>query len=113
MSSTIVRIVAESAGGATDDVAWKLILDAVLADSAIKKQMCFGFVSNDEDGPTKRWPFILRPEGGKWVMDYGADCKDPSQATNIFDREIRLGSYFTIWDGTDEITMRIAQVNEL
>ena len=113
MTAAVVRIIAESAEGAPDDVGWTFVLDAALEGTALKKQMCFGFATNNEDGPTKRWPFILRPEAGKWVLDHGADSKDSPQLTNVFDREIHIGNYFTIWDGSHEITMRITQVNEL
>lgn len=111
-SKAVVRVVAESVGGTADDVAWRMVLDAVLEGSVVRKQMHFGFISNNEDGPSHRWPFILRPESGKWMLDYGADVSDSIQPTNIVDREIRIGNYFTIWDGDDEITMRITQINE-
>jgi hypothetical protein len=108
----VVRITGECAG----EENWKIILDAVLEGKIIKKQMCFGFVSAKEDGVLTRWPIIYRPQASNtntWEIDYGTKHLDKPQRMNLVDKEILVGNYFTIWDGADEITLRIAQVNEL
>ncbi|OGA76362.1 MAG: hypothetical protein A3G81_01535 [Betaproteobacteria bacterium RIFCSPLOWO2_12_FULL_65_14] len=108
----VVRITAECAG----EENWKIVLDAVLEGNKIKRQMCFGFVSSQEDGSTTRWPIMLRPQapnGSTWVIDYGTNHEDSPQRTNLVDKDITLGNYFTVYDGTDEVTVRISQVTEL
>lgn len=113
--STAIRLAAECAGDSADET-MTLVLDAVLEANVIKKQLCFGVVSSKEAGSRKRWPIILRPDeqrSDKWVIDFGTDSNDSPQPTNIVEKEIRAGNYFTIWDGSDELTLRITTVDEL
>lgn len=93
-----------------------MVLDAVLEGYQIKKQNCFGLASLKEANSTSRWPFVLcpaAPNSKEWVLDYGSDSDDPPQRTNIVDREIRVGNFFTIWDGSNEMTFRVTEVNQL
>ncbi len=110
--SIAVRIASESA----EDENLRLVFDAVLEGKRIKQQMCFGFVSEHGEGATKRTPILLRPiatGSREWVLDYGHDSKHGTQRTNVMERDIAVGNYFTVLDGPDEITIRIAHVAEL
>jgi hypothetical protein len=115
--STIIRVAAEFVGDpkvpAGED--WKIVLDATLEDGRIKNQLCFGFAACTESGSTSRWPFILRPVAPgsrEWVLDWGADS-EPPQRTNVIEKDIRVGTLFTVWHDADEMIYRITQVNEL
>ncbi|BBN90115.1 hypothetical protein [Azospira sp. I09] len=114
----VARITADYAGdpNVPADEKWKLVFDAVIESERVKQQHCFGVCTNLEAGSIKRWPFILRPAAKgstEWIFDYGTDSGYPPEVTNITERDIRIGSYFTVGTGPEAGTYRITQIDNL
>ncbi|GBG00781.1 hypothetical protein AZSI13_01080 [Azospira sp. I13] len=112
------RITADYAGDSNvpADEKWKFVFDAVIEGERVKQQHCFGICTNHEAGSIKRWPFILRPAAkgsAEWIFDYGTNSEYPPEVTNIIERDIRIGSYFTVGTGSKADTYRITQVDTL
>ena len=80
---------------------WYFTLDAILEGNRLKERECFGSVSKKAGDETVRWPFALRLENEKWVLDYGSESGWPSAPTDIFSRDIAPGSDFTVIEVSD------------
>lgn len=96
MSKKIVRAIAEYAGDADDppDPSCRLVFQGILEDDRLIRGEHFGKYV-DQIG---KYPFILQPPqgGSEGALDYGWEEK--SEATNVFEKEVKSGSVFTVKD---------------
>ena len=111
-----VRIVAEATGdkprswgdiSCPPNSGLTLVFDLLIVGRRIERQMFFGYCLEDRE----KFPLLLLPSTDEKhaVIDFGSEAGEPLRATNIFDRDIVVDSYFTV----EKVTFKILQINVL
>ena len=114
----VVRVLAEYAGGLNEaeNNNYIIVLDAVLDGLRLRKQICFGCYCEVDGDVNISWPFRLRKienQHEHWVLDYGTNSSEPLEPINIFERDIVIGSYFSVGEEESQSAYRIRQINQL
>lgn len=88
MTRQVVRIAAE----ATNREGESLVLEVLLQEGRLVGRVPFFGIRGKFQG--EFFPFVLQPNG---EMDFGSDFEDRDRffLTNIWDRDVRIGSQFT------------------
>lgn len=113
MRST-VRVIAEHAGDPHEpqDARWKLVFVGVIDQDRLVHQFCFGYSMEVDSNILQRWPFVLEPPRKEHsaALCFGPESKPQQEPTNVFDRDIRVGTLFTRGQDAEGSTYRIIKV---